>query len=98
MPIGLIKPVARVTSARIHEAGKTRRAILSLIPGAAVGVRLEGTRQTYQVDAEVLYSFAVKQHERRIEKRAVHIHKAEGVRMKTARAKARKELLGALKI
>lgn len=97
MPIQLTKRVARKSSAFIHEKSKTRTILLSLEPTAFVGVRLEGTRQTYRIDAEALYSIGVKLHEREIDRRASQIRKATGCLTKTARAKARKELAEKLK-
>lgn len=97
MAIDLNKKVARKSAARIHEKSRTRRAILTLEPTAFVGVRLEGTRQTYRLDAEELYSVAVKIHETRIEKLAKTIAKNEGVKLRSARAKARKKMAEKLK-
>lgn len=92
MPTELIKKVTRRSSATIHEKSQRRAVILSLEPTAAIGVRLAGTRQTYKIDAEVLYSFAVKQHELTIDRRAKAIRKATGKTPKAARAAAAKEL------
>jgi hypothetical protein len=93
----LTKPVTRKTAATSHEKGKTRRILFVLIPPAKVGLRLEGTRQTYTLDAEAAYSIAVKMHLNDVEKRAKQIAKG-GVKIRTARAQARKELAQKLKI
>lgn len=87
----LTKSIVRLTRATRHEKSKRRKIILSMEPQASVGVRLQGTRQTFRIDAEVLYEIAVKRFEVEVEKRAKQIFKT-GVRIKTARAKARKEL------
>jgi len=94
----LTKQVTRKTSARIHEKGERRHILFTLIPPAGLGVRLAGTRQTYQIDAESVYSIAVKIHVQDVEKRAKQIAKNEGLKIRTARAKARKELSGKLRI
>ncbi len=94
----LLKPLTRKTSARVHEKGQGRPVLLCLIPSAKVGVRLAGTRQTYTIDAEAVYSIAVKMHLQAVEKRAKQIHKSEGLKMRSATAKARKELAARLKI
>lgn len=88
----LTKPVTRKTSAAIHEKGQRRPVLVTLIPPAKVGVRLAGTRQTYSVDVEAVYSIAVKMHLADVEKRAKQIAKNEGLKIRSARAKARKEL------
>jgi hypothetical protein len=84
--------VRRITTARRHEKSKTRAVVLSLEPPAQVGVRLQGTRQTYKLDAESVYELAVRYHERRIEKLARTIAKAESIPLKRATSKARREL------
>lgn len=84
--------VRRVTTARRHEKSKTRLVVLSLEPPALVGVRLQGTRQTYRLDAESVYELAVRDYLRRVERRAKQIHKTESLPMRRATAKARKEL------
>jgi hypothetical protein len=94
----LTKPVTRKTSARVHEKGKRRDILLTLIPPAKIGVRLAGTRQTYQLDAESVYSIAVKFHLLAVEKRAKQIAKAEGLKMRSAMTKARRELAKKLTI
>ena len=89
----LTKIVRRVSAARRHEKSQVRRVILSLEPPAQVGVRLQGTRQTFRLDAESIYELAVRHHEQRIEKRARAIKKERPeLRQASARAKARKEL------
>jgi hypothetical protein len=94
----LTKPVTRKTSAAIHEKGQRRPVLVTLIPPAKIGVRLAGTRQTFTLDAEAVYSIAVKFHLAQIEKRAKYIAKHEGLKMRSALARARKELNAKLKI
>lgn len=88
----LNKPVSRKTSAAKYEKSKHRRVILSLEPTAKVGVRLEGTRQTYRVDAEVFYEFAVRLWVAAVECRTKQLVKS-GMTRRSATAQARKELL-----
>ncbi len=90
---GLAKPVHRTTSAVRHEKGKTRKVIVSLSPPASIGFRLQGTQQTFWIDAEVGYEVAVRSFLRDVEKEARKIKKEEGSKtMASARAKARKRL------
>jgi len=93
----LNKRVVRITGARRHEKSRTRAVILSLEPPASVGVRLQGTRQTYRLEGESIYELAVRHHEAQIEKRAKRIAKDELKPMRSARAKARKEMAKELK-
>ncbi len=88
----LSKPIRRVTAARRHEKSKTRAVILSLEPPAQIGVRLQGTRQTFRLDAEAVYEIAVRSHENRIERLAKQLSKADGLPMRSARVKARKQM------
>lgn len=88
----LHKRLDRVTTARRHERGKTRLVIISVAPPAEVGARLQGTRDTYWLTAEELYELAVKKYARAVENLAQKIKKAEGCRITTARARARKQL------
>lgn len=98
MATDLNKKVTRKTAARLYEKGENRNVLITLIPPAKIGVRLAGTRQTYQLDAEALYSIAVKYHLAEVDKLAKRINKNEGLPMRSARAKANKELAAGLKI
>lgn len=98
MATELTKPVGRKTSARIYEKGERRAVMVTLIPPAKIGVRLAGTRQTYQIDAEALYSIAVKLHIAEVERLTARLRKNEKLPMRSARARARKELAKTLKI
>lgn len=93
----LNRRVARLTTARRHEKSKTRAVVLSLEPPASIGVRLAGTRQTFRLEAESVYELAVRSHTQRIERRAKAIAKSEGLKMRSALVKARKELSADLK-
>lgn len=93
----LTKPVSRVSLTRKHEASRMRRFILSLRPPGEVGVRLEGTRQTFRLGAEQVYVLAVRQHSILIEKRARQIAKETGKSIRSARAQACRELKPELK-
>lgn len=88
----LKKRVVRVSAARRHEKSRARHVILSLEPPAEVGVRLQGTMQTYRLSAEEVYELAVRGHERRIERRAKQIAREDGCTLRRARSQARKEL------
>jgi hypothetical protein len=99
--VELKKRVRRKTSATVFDRGR-RHVFLSLEPSAglrqeSVGVRLAGTRDTYRIEAESLYSIAVKIHNAAIEKRAKQIQKAQGCPIRSARSKAKKELAADLK-
>jgi len=93
----LKKTVRRVTIGRRREKSKARPMIVSLEPGDLVGVRLQGTRQTYRISIEGVYEYALRQHLARIDKRARQNAKSEGLRLRSATAKARKELKDDLK-
>lgn len=88
----LSKRINRVTSARRHEAGRTRLVIVSFAPPAEVGARLQGTKQTFWLTAEEIYELGVRKYIRQVEALALKIKKAEGCRITTARAKARKQV------
>ena len=98
MPTELKRNVFRKTTARVFSSGQNRNVILGLIAPAKVGVRLEGTRQTYKIDAEAVFMVAVKLHVAEIEKAAKRIAKNEGLKIRSARAKATKELAAELKV
>ena len=84
----LTKVVKRVSSAVRHEKSRTRRIIISVEPPAIVGVRLEGTRNTYRLDARALYELAIQAHVRDIEREARRIAKADKLPARTARKRA----------
>ena len=88
----LEKKVTRITHARRHEKSKARAMILSLEPPAKVGVRLQGTRQTYRLEAEQVYELAVRWHEERIERLAKQVARRDSIPLRRARAQARKKL------
>lgn len=93
----LDKKVVRVSHARRHEKSKRRAIILSLEFPALVGVRLQGTRQTYRLEAGQVYELAVRHHEQRIEREAKAIARSESVPLRRARSMARKKLAEELK-
>jgi hypothetical protein len=88
----LNRPVRRVSLGKRREKSAWRALILSLEPGDLIGIRLQGTRQTFRLGAESVYELAVQWHERKIEKRSRQLIKTEGLKLRSARAKARKEL------
>ena len=90
----LTKPITRVTDALRHEKSRHRRLIVSVEPSgredAVVGVRLQGTRQTYRIGVQSLYNLAVAHHVAKIEKEAKRLVKEEKLPLRTARARAKK--------
>jgi hypothetical protein len=90
----LNKPLHRSTAARRREAGKVRAVIITLAPPAQVGFRLQGTRQTFWLDAESAYELAVRAFVQSVEREARKIVKTEGVTLARARAIARRRLKG----
>lgn len=88
----LKSPIHRLTSARRHEAGKTRAVVVSISPPAEIGFRLAATRQTYWLPVESGYELAVSYWLKQVEKRAREIARAEGIKLRSARVKARREL------
>lgn len=97
----LNKPIKRETAATQFDRSEHRRIIVSIEPSgrdnATVGVRLKGTRLTYRVGVNSIFNLAVQHHINRIEKRARELYKTEKLPMRTARARARKELAKKLK-
>lgn len=89
----LTKDVYRTSKGSTYEQGERRQIILVLSPPAQVGFRLVGTRQTYFLDAEVGYAIAVKRFLVDVERRAKLIKKELGCSIKSARSRARRELL-----
>lgn len=94
--IKLEKPIRRMTAATQYSASRHRRMVVVVEPAgresATVGVRLEGTRQTFRVGLGQIYTLAVQIHLNRVEKKAMELHKNEKIPMRSARARARKEL------
>lgn len=88
----LLKTVRRVTRGRRREQSKSRPLVVSLEPGDIIGCRLQGSRQTFRVSIEGVYEYALRLHLARVEKRARQIAKSEGLKMRSAMVKARKEL------
>lgn len=97
----LTKPIKRVTAEERREAGATRKLIVSIEPagrtGAVVGTRLQGTRQTFRIGVQSIYNMAVQLHLQKVEKLAKRLQKEERLPLRSARARARKELSKELK-
>ncbi len=93
----LRKPVRRVTIGRRRDRSKSRAMVISLEPGDVIGIRLQGTRQTFRRSIEAVYEDAIRYHLAKIDKRARQIAKSEGVKMRSAMVRARKELGADLK-
>lgn len=91
----LTKRVARETPATVFQKSQNRNLIVSLEPagrdGAFIGIRAKGTRCTYRVGVNSVYNLAIRLHVQLIEQRIKELRK-QGVPMRTARAKARKEI------
>lgn len=96
----LHKTVYRETEATIFDRGKARNLIVTLEPtgrhGALIGVRLKGTRETYRVSLTQIYTLAVDQHLKKIERRTKELIK-EGYKFREAKKKAVKELEKSIK-
>lgn len=92
----LTKTVERRTKASRFEKSHRRRIVVVLEPTQKIGVRLEGTRQTYRLDIESLYEIAVRHHVAAVERRASQLRRT-GINRRSAAAKARKELAADLK-
>jgi phosphoglucomutase len=92
----LTKTIERRSKASRFEKSSRRRIVVTLEESQQIGVRLEGTRQTYRLDIESLYEIAVRHHVAAIEKRANQIRRT-GVSSRSATARARKELSSELK-
>ncbi len=58
--INLTKPVRRISSGAVREAGKIREVVIILRPPNVIGFRAKGCRKEYQLTAEVCYLMAVK--------------------------------------
>jgi hypothetical protein len=86
------KVVRRVTIGRRRDRGKSRALVISIEPGDVVGVRMQGTRQTFRVSIEGVFEYAMRNHLAKIDKRARQIAKSEGIKMRSAMVRARKEL------
>lgn len=93
----LRKRLQRITVGRRREQSKSRPLVVSLEPGDVIGVRISGTRQTYRVSIEGVLEYGMRLHLAKIDKRARQIAKAEGLKMRSAVVKARKELAADLK-
>jgi hypothetical protein len=93
----LLKTIRRRTIGRHFSQSKHRRFIITLEIGDVIGVRLEGTRQCYRYGIESVYQRAILSHLARIDKRARELVKRDGIKMRSAMVKARKELAGDLK-
>lgn len=87
----LDKTVTRRSKAKRYEKSKSRSIIVSLEASQEIGVRLEGTRQTYRLGVESVYELAVRVWVNKVEKRARELKKT-GMRTSTAQAQAKKEL------
>ena len=56
----LTRPIKRISSAVIHEAGKIREVVVIIRPHGVIGFRAKGCRKEYQITADILYTMAVK--------------------------------------
>lgn len=93
----LEKTIKRLSAAKRFAQSKHRAIIVTLEASQKVGVRLDGTRQTYRLDLESVYELAVRSYGNRLEKKTREIAKRDGIRIRSARVKARKELAIELK-
>lgn len=97
----LNKAIRRETDSTVFERGQARNLIISIEPAgrgeAIIGCRLKGTRQTYRVGVGSVHLLTVEKHLRNIERLAKRLHKDEGIPMRSARARATKEMAKELK-
>lgn len=93
----LNKTVKRRSRAARWEKSQRRQLIVTLEATQKIGVRLEGTRQTYRLDIESVYELAVRYHLARIERRAKELQKEEGLKKRSSLARARRDLAADLK-
>lgn len=93
----LVRTIRRRTVGQRRDRSKSRALVISLEPGDIVGIRLLGTRQTYRRSIEAVYEDAIRYHLAKIDKRARVIAKTEGLKMRSAMVKTRKELAEDLK-
>ena len=56
----LRKPVSRVSHATVHEQGKHRQIIITLVPPSVLWFRAKGCRRSYALTADACYQLAVK--------------------------------------
>lgn len=88
----LNKTIHRTSTASRHEAGKTRKVIITLAPPAFIGLRLQGTQQTYWLDAEVAYELSIRSFMNEVEREAKKIKREEVCSIASARGKAKERL------
>jgi len=95
MPTKLNKSVTRETASNIFDSGSLKEVIVLIEPtrdGALIGFRLKGTRDTFKLPVGSLFVRAVEHHNQKVERRAKAIAKEEKRPMRSARARARKDL------
>lgn len=95
MPTKLNKPITRETESTEFDQGKLKELIVSIEPtrgGALIGFRLKGTRDTFRLPVGKMFVLAVDHHNAKVEKTARRLHKDEKLAIRSARARARKEL------
>ncbi len=92
--VELERNVRRQTRATVFSKGDRRPIIIHLESSQKIAFQLKGTRQRYRLDPETCYAIAVRLHLEKIERLARKIKKEEGIKITSARAKARKELKG----
>jgi len=67
----LTKPVRRITTATVREAGKMRPVIVTLEPPYSIAFRAKGCRTSYKLIADACYWLAIKA-EQQSKKRQSH--------------------------
>lgn len=91
----LTKPVKRKTAATVFDQAKAKAIVVSLEPtrtGASIGLKIAGSRDTYRLSVNTVFNIAVRHHQDETERLARKINKNDGVPMRSARARARKEM------
>lgn len=94
MATKLNKTIKRETESTVFERSQNRNIIVSVEPtrnGAVIGVKIKGYRDVYKIGVGSVYTIAVNNHLAKIERRAKQIMKAEGISMRSAKARAKAE-------
>jgi hypothetical protein len=97
----LNKPIRRETSATVFDRSQLRNLIVSIEPagreGATIGLRLKGGRRTYRIGVNSVYNAAINLHLQRIERKTKELMKHEGLKRRSALARATREMEKELK-
>lgn len=90
----LTKVVKRETDSTVFDRSQYRNLIVSIEPaknGAVIGMRVKGTRDTYRLQVGAMFVHAINNHQAKIERNAKALVKKEGISLRSARARAKRE-------